>query len=85
MKSIFDLDHYDAVIVVHTTDRPYGKPDQDPEVLATIPFHCQYDEREEVDQNLACAVAGLEKAYAHHPDSYLTISVIRRHSYINMS
>jgi hypothetical protein len=85
MKSIFDLCQYEAVIVVHGAERPHGKPDQDPEVLATIPFHCQYDEREEFDQSLASAVEGLERAYAHHPDGYLTISVIRRHGYINMS
>ena len=56
MKSIFDLSQYEAVIVVHDADRPWGKPDEDPEVLATIPFYCQYDEREEFDQNLSCAV-----------------------------
>lgn len=84
MKSIFDLCQYEAVIVVHDADRPWGKPDEDPEVLATIPFYCQYDEREEFDQNLSCAVEGLAKAYAHHPVGDLTISVIRRHNYINI-
>ena len=83
MKSIFDLSQYDAVIVVHESDMHKGKNKE--EVIATIPFYCQYDELEEFEQNLSLAVEGLKRAYAHHPDADLSITVIRRHSHVNMS
>ena len=85
MKSIFDLDQYEAVIVVHESDWHVRGGKNEKEVIATIPFYCQYDELEEFEQNLSVAVEGLKRAYAHHPDAYLSVTVIRRHNYVNMS
>ena len=80
--NFFEDPFSDAIIVVHEAE---GINDRKPKVLAVIPIECELSsDSEDFEKALHSAVTGLKNAYTFYPDSYITISVIRRHVYVNM-
>jgi hypothetical protein len=80
--NFFDDIFSDAIIVVHESE---GTNERKPEVLAVIPIHCELSsDSEDFEKALDSAVTGLKNAYTFYPDGYITVSVIRRHVYVNM-
>jgi len=80
--NFFDDPVSDAIIVVHESE---GINDRKPEVLAVIPIQCDLSsDSEDFEKALHTAVTGLQNAYTFYPDSYVTVSVIRRYAYVNM-
>lgn len=67
--------YYDAIIVVHTDKG---------EVLAQIPFLCEFENREEFDEALTKTISGLKDAYQFWPAEYVHIQTIQRQTYVNM-
>jgi hypothetical protein len=80
--NFFDDIFSDAIIVVHESE---GTNERKPEVLAVIPIQCELSsDSEDFEKALDSAVTGLKNAYTFYPDGYITVSVIRRHVYVNM-
>lgn len=80
--NFFDDIYSDATIVVHESETMNNRK---PEVFAVIPIQCDLSsDSEEFGKALDSAVNGLRHAYSFHPDTYVTVTVIRRHSYLNM-
>lgn len=67
--------HHDAIIIVHT---------EKGEVLAQIPFLCEFDNQEEFEEALTKTISGLKDAYRFWPGEYVHIQTILRQTYVNM-
>jgi len=80
--NFFDDIYSDATIVVHESETMNNRK---PEVFAVINFRCDFSsDSEEFDKALKSTVDGLRHAYSFYPDTYITVTLIRRHSYLNM-
>ena len=80
--NISDYLHHDALIVVRTAEPSI---DWEGEIITIIPFDRDYTEDSDsffkyIDE----AASALGNAYAFYPHEYLTVSVIKNHSHVNM-
>lgn len=79
---ISDYMHHDALIIVRNAEPSVN---WEAEILTIIPFDCDLSEDSDCFfKSIDDAATALSSVYSFYPHEYLTVAVIKNHSYVNM-